>query len=81
MNPYIIQRIPFDDTGLYHTTGVKTPDYQKGGNINIYGSAVLKAKTKDNDRLIKQILEVIRNHKDLVRGMKTPDYSKYIIRD
>jgi hypothetical protein len=82
MNPYIIQRVPFDDTGLYHTTGVKTPDYlQKGGNINIYGSAVLKAKTKDNDRLIKQILEVIRNHKDLVRGMKTPDYSKYIIRD
>ena len=81
MNPYIIQRVPFDDTGLYHTTGVKTPNYQKGGNINIYGSAVLKAKTKDNDRLIKQILEVIRNHKDLVRGMKTPDYSKYIIRD
>jgi hypothetical protein len=53
---------------------------KKGGSTDSYPAAVIRAKSKDNDRLIKQILEVIRNHKDLAKGVRMTDYSKYIVK-
>lgn len=92
MKPYIQQKFPLDDYGTYYTTGVATPTYvaRSGGSLETktkkskdssYPTAVIRAKSKDNDRLIKQILEVIRNHKDLAKGVRMTDYSKYIIKD
>ena len=90
--PYIQQKFPLDEYGTYYTTGVATPTYvaRSGGSLETktkkskdssYPTAVIRAKSKDNDRLIKQILEVIKNHKDLAKGVRMTDYSKYIIKD
>lgn len=96
LNPYIQQRIPLEQYASYRTDGIKLPSTAtnpyvvsakatkgaKGGVLDSkYPTAVLRAKSKDNDRLIKEILEVIRNHKDLAKGVRMTDYSKYIIRD
>ena len=92
LKPYIQQKFPLDDYGTYYTTGVATPTYvaRSGGSLETktkkskdssYPTAVIRAKSKDNDRLIKQILEVIKNHKDLAKGVRMTDYSKYIIKD
>ena len=51
------------------------PKEEKGGNLP---KVIVEARTKDNNRLVKQVLEIIRNHKDLTRGLKVTDYSKYI---
>ena len=53
----------------------KKPKEEKGGNLP---KVIVEARTKDNNRLVKQVLEIIRNHKDLTRGLKVTDYSKYI---
>ena len=88
--PYIRQRVPLNYDITYETTGTRvpwtatpsyTPGYKKGGELGSYPSAVIRAKSRDNDRLIKQILEVIRNHKDLAKGVKMTDYSKYLIKN
>lgn len=83
LNPYIIQRVPFDYNSNNIDPGRMSYDVEvdkKGGSTDSYPAAVIRAKSRDNDRLIKQILEVIRNHKDLAKGVRMTDYSKYIVK-
>ncbi len=60
--PYIRQRVPLNYDITYETTGKRvpwtatpsyTPGYKKGGELGSYPSAVIRAKSRDNDRLIK----------------------------
>jgi len=60
--PYIRQRVPLNYDITYETTGTRvpwtatpsyTPGYKKGGELGNYPSAVIRAKSRDNDRLIK----------------------------
>lgn len=86
LNPWLINNFPSDPT--WNTTSEKEKisnkadggimNFKKGGSS--YPTAVIRAKSKDNDRLIKQILEIIRNNKDLAKGVKLTDYSKYIVK-
>lgn len=83
LNPYIIQRVPFDYNSNNIDPGRMSYDVEldkKGGSTDSYPAAVIRAKSRDNDRLIKQILEIIRNHKDLAKGVRMTDYSKYIVK-
>ena len=54
---------------------VKIEGKEKGGNLP---KVIVEARTKDNNRLVKQVLEIIKNHKDLTKGLKVTDYTKYI---
>ena len=83
LNPYIVQRVPFDYSSNNIDPGKMSYNVEiskKGGSTDNYPAAVIRAKSKDNDRLIKQILEIIRNHKDLAKGVRMTDYSKYIVK-
>jgi len=86
----LIDNVPYDDFLILPTEDfefispyltdeekavIKTEKKEKGGNLP---KVIVEARTKDNNRLVKQVLEIIRNHKDLTKGLKVTDYSKYI---